>query len=462
MKKYGTGGLPATTLGAPLSGGELPVVTSSKSGCISDTFKQIFSVPYYPHPEDKSFLARAQSQSNDDVDVKVAVLTAPESRHIFGRPLSRRGIQPVWIEVTNRRSGSLFFDRVHLDKNYYPPLEAAMICHFWNLNGFLVQVGVLAFLILPLVFILPFKFFAGRRANKQMNEYYCAQNFPRGFICAGETARGFVFCSVDDGTKIVNIKLLGTDKTHNFSFSVPVPGIAIDYEGKSDFLTRYGPAEQVDCSDLPTLKRHLENEPRATTNAIATREGDPANLVVIGDFQTILVAFGAEWADTEVISVDTCVKTAKSFVLGEPYRYCPVSALYMFGRSQDFALQRSRGSINQRLHLRLWMTPLRFESKPVWMGQISRDIGVKLAKTWNLTTHKVDQNVDEARDYLMLILLESGYLDRAGLCGGVGMSTEADPRMNLGNDPYVTDGKRAVVILSPTKTKANLLGWEAK
>ena len=273
--------------------------------------------------------------------------------------------------------------------------------------------------------------------------------------------RGFVFCSIDDGTKIVNIDLLGSDEMHSFSFSVPVPGLAIDYEGKSDFLNLYGPDNQVNCPDLPSLKRQLENQPRATKNAKGTREGDPANLVVVGEFQTILAAFGAEWNDTEVISLDSCIKTAKSFILGEPYRYSPVSALYMFGRSQDFSLQRSRGSISQRLHLRLWMTPLRFEGKPVWVGQISRDIGVKLAMTWNLTTHKVDPDVDEARNYLMLILLESGYLDRVGLVGGVGVSPEEDPRKNLGNDPYVTDGNRVVAFLSPTKTQATLFNWGA-
>jgi hypothetical protein len=46
----------------------------------------------------------------------------------------------------------------------------------------------------------------------------------------------------------------------------------------------------------------------------------------------------------------------------------PVSALYVFGRSQDAALQRARSSINERNHLRIWLTPLRFEGKPVWIA----------------------------------------------------------------------------------------------
>ncbi len=39
-----------------------------------------------------------------------------------------------------------------------------------------------------------------------------------------------------------------------------------------------------------------------------------------------------------------------AFLWGVEYRYSPVSPLYLFGRSQDLALQRIRHSINERLH----------------------------------------------------------------------------------------------------------------
>jgi len=271
MKKYDTG-LPAT-LTTPLTGGE----AMKKRGCISNTLKQVFTVPYEPHPEDLSFLERSQSQSKSDVDVEVAVMSADESKRYFGRSISRRGIQPVYLKVTNRRSGPLFFDCVHLDPYYYPPLEAAGVCHFWNLKQLAASFGLLSVIFLPLLFILPFKLISARKSNKRMDEFFCSQTFPRGFIPEGQTAKGFVFCSLDDGNKIVNVKLLGTDKALTFSFSVPVPGIAVDYEGKLDFLTQYEPADQVTC-DLSTLKNMLENEPRATTNASGTREGDPGTL----------------------------------------------------------------------------------------------------------------------------------------------------------------------------------------
>ena len=40
---------------------------------------------------------------------------------------------------------------------------------------------------------------------------------------------------------------------------------------------------------------------------------------------------------------------------------------------------------------------MRYHGKPVWVGQISRDIGSRLTiHSPTLTTHKIDPDVDEA------------------------------------------------------------------
>ena len=132
---------------------------------------------------------------------------------------------------------------------------------------------------------------------------------------------------------------------------------------------------------------------------------------------------------------------------GSEYRYSPVSALYAFGRPQDVALQKARESINQRNHLRLWMTPMRFEGKPVWIGQISRDIGVRF--TWKtITTHKIDPDVDDAREFLLEDLAYAQSLEAFGYVGGVGQASFDEPRENLTGDPYFTDGLRIVLFVS--------------
>jgi hypothetical protein len=121
-----------------------------------------------------------------------------------------------------------------------------------------------------------------------------------------------------------------------------------------------------------------------------------------------------------------------------------VSALYVFGRPQDAALQRARSSINERNHLRIWLTPLRYQGTPVWIGQISRDIGVRL--TWKtITTHKIDPDVDETREFLVEDLAYAQALKAFGYIGGVGAASYDQPRGNLTGDPYFTDGLRVVM-----------------
>jgi hypothetical protein len=108
----------------------------------------------------------------------------------------------------------------------------------------------------------------------------------------------------------------------------------------------------------------------------------------------------------------------------------------------------------------LWVTPLRFEGKPVWIGQVSRDIGVRFTyKTWNLTTHKIDPDVDDARDYVLDDLLESEHVALVGYVPGAGAAERTAPRHNLTGDPYFTDGQRAVAVFSAEPTKPRFLNW---
>ena len=106
------------------------------------------------------------------------------------------------------------------------------------------------------------------------------------------------------------------------------------------------------------------------------------------------------------------------------YPVAPVSSLYVFGRKQDVALQRARRSIAQRNHMRLWQAPFRHEARPVWVGQVSRDIGVKVTpKSPTLTTHVIDPQVDATREYLLHSLIGQGFVDRFGFVKGSAAGT---------------------------------------
>ena len=439
--------------------------------------QRVFTIVYEPQPQLRAFLTRGQSQETSLARMTVAVLSAQESQQVFGVPLARRSIQPVFLRIENRQATPLRLYVLDIDPHYYTPLEAAGINHFSVLKR-LSAIGIAAWYFLPLLILLPLKLFSAAWANRRMDDCFRQQAFPLRPIPPGETVEGFVYVTLDAGSKTVRVCLYATGGAGtedgpaqlsdlslvphgpavDLSFVIPVPGISADYHSR-DFADLYGASDLIAC-DLPQLAQRLREMPAATTNAKGLRHGDPVNLIVMGEFETLLSAFTARWDESETITLATCWKTARAFLFGAEYRYSPVSPLHLFGRSQDVALQRIRSSINERLHLRLWLTPLRYMERPVWVGQISRDIGVRFTtQVWNLTTHRVDPNVDESRDYVVEDLMRAERVDAVGYVDGVGACGVEQPKHNLTGDPYFTDGKRAVIALSKARTTLRYVAW---
>ena len=115
------------------------------------------------------------------------------------------------------------------------------------------------------------------------------------------------------------------------------------------------------------------------------------------------------------------------------------------------AFQKARDNIHERNHLRLWMSPSRFNGLPVWIGQISRDIGVRFTRK-TITTHKIDPDVDETREFLLENLAYAQAVKKIGYVKGVGAVPENEPRGNLTGDPWFTDGYRLVLWVTSQPT----------
>jgi hypothetical protein len=274
-------------------------------------------------------------------------------------------------------------------------------------------------------------------------------------IPAHTSRSGFVFTHLDLGAKQVCVALASDPASWNYSrftFVVPVPGLKSDW-GQQQWTDLTNGMKAIKCDDAQ-LRAELEKLPRATTDKAGRKEGDPLNLVIIGSLPDLAAVSGCDWDPTERITFGTTWRTFKSFLFGSRYRYSPVSSLYCSGRHQDIALQKARGSVNLRNHLRLWLTPLWYDGKPVWIGQVSRDIGVRWTlKTFNLTTHKINPNVDETRAYLVGDLIHGQTVKWWGYVKGVEPAPYWEPRHNLTGDPYFTDGLRAVIELSARAVK---------
>lgn len=409
--------------------------------------------------EQSLFMERKQTQTQDKVTVTVAVLSDKESKEIFGVALAKKGIQPVWIEIENRDTVPYFFIPRNMDPNYYSAEEAAYMAHYRQGKQFL-EAGLVGIIFFPVLALIPVSFFMARSANKKMDTLFHKVSLPSHIIMPGTQESGFVFVSVDEGTKHVHVNLIGGKEAHaTFNFVVPVPGMKPDYTTK-DFEARY-PGETIVNYDENELAQALAVLPCCTTNKKGTRNGDPLNLVVIGELEDIVTIFtSARWDETRALTFKSGLSMAKAFITGASDRYSPISPLYYDGHPQDIAFQKARDTINQRLHLRLWYTPMRYKTKPVWVGTISRDIGVKFTfSTWYMTTHKIDPNLDDARNYLLADLAEVQKVSRYGFIENTGLEQPAHKNKNLTNDPYFTDNRRLVIELSTEDAPPTAFSW---
>ncbi len=405
---------------------------------------------YQPDEAAYDAAADAQTQERNGLTVRVAVPDPATAGRVFGVPVARRGVLPVWVSVRNDTAQPVRLQCVALDPDYFSPLEAAAVCHFSGLRR-LLGYGLLAWLFLPVLGFLVFRLIVVRFANRKMDDVFRRLAFRLRPVPPGGEQAGYVYAHRTEGTRVLLIRLLTPSGPTDFEFTVQCRSLRADHlrRGVGDAP----PDDPGPDLDAAAARAYLEGLPAATSDRRGRRTGDPVNLVLVGEFDTVLSVFSSGWDETEVISLASCWRTVRAFLTGAEYRYSPVSGLYLLGRTQDVALQRVRRTIHERLHLRLWRVPVRFRGRPVWVGQVSRDIGVRLThRTWNLMTHRIDPDVDESRDYVVEHLMHLGRAEVAVYVGGVGACPADAPRRNLTGDPYHTDGQRAAVVLSDART----------
>ena len=402
-------------------------------------------------------LRDVHSRSLGDVTVAVAILTDAEARQHFGVDFERHELQALWMSVRNGSESPLWFIRNVLDRDFYSSDEAAL----------LVQGDV------------------DRDDRPALLQYFRDESI-RARLQPRTVTEGFVFLPRTEGGRYVDIRLqhdayvagvagqAGQQSVNvpaggklpwelRFEFALPLPDGDFDYE-RLDPARTYAGRTLPDLS-LDELRVTLEQLPCCAANASGAVEGDPLNVVIIGEAEKMMRALTrAGWSFTHRITLRTVRREVAAAVAGDSYPVAPVSSLYAFGRKQDVALQRARRSISQRNHMRLWLAPFSYEGKSVWLGQISRDIGVKVTpKSPTLTTHIIDPQVDTTREYLLHRLIAEGFVDRFGFVKGSGAGTPVEPRFNLTGDAYHSDGMRLVVMLAPEPVRPEQvrnLHWE--
>jgi hypothetical protein len=179
--------------------------------------------------------------------------------------------------------------------------------------------------------------------------------------------------------------------------------------------------------------------------------GDPINVGVEGSRAAILAAFlKAGWVPADPLSLCNDARLALDFVLHRSYPRAPVSHLYLFGRPEDLAVEQELGTVARRDHARLWDTRRRDPRThlELWIGDAARDTGVEVALAHGVpigTTHHISPFVDAERGRIV------AALRRAGVVAAVVMEPGIGPTLlghNGTGDPFVTDGRVAVIVLT--------------
>jgi hypothetical protein len=379
-------------------------------------------------------LDRVQRLEQDGVTVQVAIPTDEASSGVFGVALAENGIQPIWLRVENASDVDYWLFPIAIDEDYYSADEAAL------------ATGAKL----------------GKDERAALAKLFRAHALPF-FLKAGTTNEGYVYASYQRGGRFVDVRMSGHLHAVRLRFAVLLPTEGFDYE-RSALRQLYAQVNDLPDLDLAQFRKAIQGLPCCTTNSGGSGEGDPLNVVLVGSGEDAIAALAASgWSFTEAITADSIRRMVGAAIAEKSLLTAPVSSLYAFERKQDIALQRGRSTISQRNHMRLWLAPFRCEGRPVWVGQVSRDIGVKVTtKSPTLTTHIIDPVVDESREYLFHSLLHRESVSRFAFVRGVGEASHEKPRFNLTGDPYFTDGMRMVLWLSSDPVppeQAEDLGW---
>lgn len=350
---------------------------------------------------------RALTQEQGPFRVRASVPSREEAEKIFGIPIYKRGIQPVWLEVTNNSPGRARFVLSSVDKDYFSPFEVAYM----------------------------HKKLFSKQGWMDMEEYFFSTAMPRQ-IAAGVTVSGFVFTHATDGTKNFNVDLFHEsskeDGYEEFTFFVQVPGFVpdhatVNFEGLYD-------ASSVQDLDSDGLRDALLESQCCTTNRDGSGQGPPVNLVLVAKGREVLQSLlRAGWSETSYEKDDNYLNKVN----------------YLYGRPPDAVFRKSRGkSAGDRNELSLWLAPLRADGKAVWMGQLKHAIGQRYKINEIFFGAAQDPDVDDGRNFLLQNLWYSQSLSAVAYTQTGKVVPMENPQLDFNNNPFFSDGLRIVMWLS--------------
>jgi hypothetical protein len=176
--------------------------------------------------------------------------------------------------------------------------------------------------------------------------------------------------------------------------------------------------------------------------------GDPVNLALRGQEAQVHAAMRrAGWTRADDLSMRSGMRILSSTLSRRSYDEAPVSPLNLFDRQQDFAYQQEvEGSPSKRHHVRFWRCPegwmLPGGYAVDWLAAGTYDKSVGLSLFTLQVTHKIEENTDIERDYIVETV--SAATPEVAVEVIENFSTGYHSR-NGGGDLIVTDGDLPII-----------------
>jgi hypothetical protein len=355
--------------------------------------------------------ARAVTEEINGVRLSATVLSSDESKRMLGANINSKEVQPIWLEVENNTSQTLWLLRAGTDPDIFSPLEVA-----WSYHA--------AF---------------AKDANAIVDAHFEAMAF-HPLIPAHSTQSGIMYTNPHREIRLLNVDLLGQGSLFPFTLFPLIPDGSGDQHARA-VMKRFHETNAVNYQSLDVLRPALEQMPCCATNHDGSEIGDPFNVIMVGDFDDVSAALVRRDYRVQILELD--------------------NKQYLYDRPPDVAIRKQGQGGSPANWLRLWLAPARFQGKAVFLVQAGRPVGGRFIdiEEEDLMLHP---DVDEARNLTIQDMMYSGGLGKLAFIEGVGEIAHSNPRSNLDGSSYYTDGLRAVMFFvtrPSTLSDVDILDW---
>ena len=355
--------------------------------------------------------ARVVTEEISGVRLSATVLSSDESKRMLGANINSKEVQPVWLEVENNTSQTLWLLRAGTDPDIFSPLEVA-----WSYHAAFAQ-----------------------ETNAIVDAHFEAMAF-HPLIPAHSTQSGIMYTNPHREIRLLNVDLLGQGNLFPFTLFPLIPDGSGGQHTRA-VMKRFHETNAVNYQSLDVLRSVLEQMPCCATDHDSNEKGDPFNVILVGDFDDVSAALVRRGYRVQFLELD--------------------NKQYLYDRPPDVVIRRQGQGGAPANWLRLWLAPVRFQGKAVFLVQAGRPVGGRFIdiEEADLMLHP---NVDEARNLTIQDMMYSGGLGKLAFIEGAGETTRSNPRTSLDDSRYYTDGLRAVMFFvtrPSTLSDVEILDW---